>query len=169
MGFCRQENWSGLPFPSPSNLPNPGIEPQFPSLQADSLPSEPPGKPLSFIAPASFPLIIHLDVSPELQDTQEQTLFYSPLDTQPWTHYMLSKCSLETSQISALFWVVWNVNEIILSPTSGQFPPRIWEKRQDRKMGEGWLLFSSCPCVKSSCPRQNPGPFLPCIPHKETF
>ena len=78
MGFCRQENWSGLPFPSPSNLPNPGIEPQFPSLQADSLPSEPPGKPLSFIAPASFPLILHLDVSPELPDTQEQTVLFTP-------------------------------------------------------------------------------------------
>ena len=45
MGFSRQEHWSGLPFPSPEDLPNPGIEPRSPSLQADSLPSEPPGKP----------------------------------------------------------------------------------------------------------------------------
>ena len=45
MAFSRQEYWSGLPFPSPGNLPNPGIEPGSPALQADSLPSEPPGKP----------------------------------------------------------------------------------------------------------------------------
>ena len=46
MGFSRQECWSGLPFPSPGDLPNPGIEPMSPALQADALPSEPPGKPL---------------------------------------------------------------------------------------------------------------------------
>ena len=45
MGFSRQEYWSGLPFLSPGNLPNPGIKPGSPALQADALPSEPPGKP----------------------------------------------------------------------------------------------------------------------------
>ena len=45
MGFFRQEYWSGLPFPSPGNLPNPEIEPRSPALRADSLASEPPGKP----------------------------------------------------------------------------------------------------------------------------
>ena len=44
MGFSRQEYWSGLPFPSPGDLPNPGNKPSSPTLQADSLPSEPPGK-----------------------------------------------------------------------------------------------------------------------------
>ena len=44
MGFSRQY-WSGLPLPSPGNLPNPGIEPGSPALQADTLSSEPPGKP----------------------------------------------------------------------------------------------------------------------------
>ena len=44
-GFSRQEYWSGLPFPSPGDLPNPGIEPRSPSLQADALTSEPLGKP----------------------------------------------------------------------------------------------------------------------------
>ena len=39
MGFSRQEYWSGLPFPSPGDLPDPGIEPMSPSLQADSLPA----------------------------------------------------------------------------------------------------------------------------------
>ena len=42
MGFSRQEYWSGLPFPSPGDLPNPGIEPRSPALQADALLSEPP-------------------------------------------------------------------------------------------------------------------------------
>ena len=46
MGFSRQESWSGLPFPSPGDLPNPGMEPRSPALQADSLPAEPQGKPL---------------------------------------------------------------------------------------------------------------------------
>ena len=45
MEFCRQEYQSGQPFPSPGDLPNPGIEPWFPALQTDSLLSEPPGKP----------------------------------------------------------------------------------------------------------------------------
>ena len=46
MGFCRQEYWSGLPFPSPGDLPDPGIKPRSPALQADSLPTELWGKPL---------------------------------------------------------------------------------------------------------------------------
>ena len=45
MGFSRQEYWSGLPFPPPGDLPGTGIEPRSPALQADSLASEPPGKP----------------------------------------------------------------------------------------------------------------------------
>ena len=44
MGFSRQEYWSGLPFPSPGDLPNPGTEPGSPALQADALTPEPPGK-----------------------------------------------------------------------------------------------------------------------------
>ena len=42
MGFPRQEYWNGLPCPPPGALPNPGIKPRSPSLQTDSLPSEPP-------------------------------------------------------------------------------------------------------------------------------
>ena len=45
IGFSRQEYWSGLPFPSPGDLPDPGIEPRSPALQADSLPTELPVKP----------------------------------------------------------------------------------------------------------------------------
>ena len=46
-GFSRQEYWSGLPCPPPGDLPSPGIEPRSPTLQADSLLSEPPGKPMN--------------------------------------------------------------------------------------------------------------------------
>ena len=45
MGFSRQEYWSGLPFPSPGDLPNPGTEPGSPALQTDALPSESLEKP----------------------------------------------------------------------------------------------------------------------------
>ena len=51
MEFSGQEYWSGLPFPSPGDLPDPGIEPRSLALQADSLPSEPPGKPRQALNP----------------------------------------------------------------------------------------------------------------------
>ena len=46
MGVSRQESWSGLPLPSPRDLPDPGIEPWSPAFQADSLPTELQGKPI---------------------------------------------------------------------------------------------------------------------------
>ena len=61
MGFSKQEYWSGLPFPSPGDLPDPGIEPRSPALQADALSYEPPGKPESFT---------------EIHIKQEYILFY---------------------------------------------------------------------------------------------
>ena len=59
MGFSRQEYWSGLPFPSPDDLPDSRIEPRSPSLSADALPSEPPGNSGCIIA---------------MQETQVQSL-----------------------------------------------------------------------------------------------
>ena len=47
MGFSRQEYWRGLPFPPPGDLAHPGIETRSPALQADLLPSKPPGKPMN--------------------------------------------------------------------------------------------------------------------------
>ena len=44
MGFSGQEYWNGLPFPSPEDLPNPGLNPCLPHCKQDALPSEPPGK-----------------------------------------------------------------------------------------------------------------------------
>ena len=57
MGFSRQGYWSGLPFPSPGDLPNPGIKPRSPALQADALLSEPPG-PKYFYCTISIPKIL---------------------------------------------------------------------------------------------------------------
>ena len=54
MGFSRQEYWSGVPLPSPGDLPYPGIEPWSPAFQADALTSEPPGKPLYFFLISIF-------------------------------------------------------------------------------------------------------------------
>ena len=54
MGFPRQEYWSGFPFPPPGDPPNAGIEPRSPTLQEDSLPSEPPGKPNIHLSPPSL-------------------------------------------------------------------------------------------------------------------
>ena len=62
--FSRQEYWSGLPFPSPGDLLDPGIEPQSPTLQADSLLSEPPGNP--FIAPSTTHVcacVLHIPIT----------------------------------------------------------------------------------------------------------
>ena len=70
LGFSRQEYWSGLPFPSPADLPNPGIKPGSPVLQADALPSEPP----------------------DLIDTDW------PFLTQCWCHYLKSKWSVNLSK-----------------------------------------------------------------------
>ena len=49
MGFSRQEYWSGLPFPSPRDLPDPGVEPGSPALQADTLTSEPPHRNIEIL------------------------------------------------------------------------------------------------------------------------
>ena len=53
MDFSRQEYWSGFPFPSPGYLPDPGIKPRSPALQANSLLSEAPGKPQVAMSKAS--------------------------------------------------------------------------------------------------------------------
>ena len=53
MGFPRQEYWSGVPFPSPGDLPDPGFEPPFPALAGGFFTTDPPGKP-SFLSSSSL-------------------------------------------------------------------------------------------------------------------
>ena len=57
MGFSRQEYWSGLPFPSPEDLPDPGIKSRSPKLQAGALTSEPPGKPYTNMSTCMYTCI----------------------------------------------------------------------------------------------------------------
>ena len=57
MEFSKQEYWSGLPFSSPGDFPNLGIELRFPALQADSLLSEPSGKPIGYPKPSPKSLL----------------------------------------------------------------------------------------------------------------
>ena len=66
IGFSRQECWSGLPFPSPGDLPDPGIKPGSPALQADALLSEPPGKPH----------LHHIDEEKEAQGVKQESHSY---------------------------------------------------------------------------------------------
>ena len=79
VGFSRQECWSGLPFPSPGDLPDPGIEPGSPALQADALPSEPPMGVANLISGASafsksslhiWKFSIHILLKPSLEDLE---------------------------------------------------------------------------------------------------
>ena len=58
MELSRQEYWSGFPCPSPGDVPDPGIEPRSPALQADASPSEPPGKPLQLPSEVSMDILI---------------------------------------------------------------------------------------------------------------
>ena len=58
MEFSRPEYWNGWPFPSPGDLPNPGIEPRSPTSQADSLPAEPPKKPKQWRGKKKCPFLL---------------------------------------------------------------------------------------------------------------
>ena len=78
MGFSRQEYCSGLPFPSPGDLPDPGIEPGSPALQADSLPSEPPGKPIKSSEKVLPTTSSMSDVVSELKSLSRVQLFGTP-------------------------------------------------------------------------------------------
>ena len=64
METSRPEYWSGQPFPYPADLPNPGIEPRSPALQADSLPAKPQGKPLYKNGNAETEFLLPHTVSP---------------------------------------------------------------------------------------------------------
>ena len=81
MGFCRQEYRSGLPIPSLGNLPNPGIEPRSPALQADSLQPEPPEK-------LRILFLLHMyNCLPEVLVTQSCPTLWDPMDARllrPW-------------------------------------------------------------------------------------
>ena len=74
MRFSRQEHWSGLPFPSPGDLPYPGIEPWSPTLQADTLTSQPPGKPnkVHLVKAMVFPVVMYGCESWTIKNSEHQ-------------------------------------------------------------------------------------------------
>ena len=101
MGFSRQEYWSRLPFPSPGDLPNPGIEPRSPTLQADALTSELPGKPLCY-----------LPLSDSVQSLSGVWLFVTP-----WNAAIQASLSIANSRSLLKFMLIESVmpsNHLIL-------------------------------------------------------
>ena len=86
LGFSRQEHLSGLPFPPPKYLPNPGIEPMSPAalaLQADSLPSEPSGKPS--VSPTELEMIGKIVLCENIQPGKSHSrLVLSSVFTETW-------------------------------------------------------------------------------------
>ena len=114
MGFSRQEYWSGLPFPSPGDLPDPGIKPRFPALRVDSSSSEPPGKP-SGIKETSNTYAHHSCG----QCTQSST---------HRSHHRVFHCCI----LHAHSCTLWTENEGILLPDT-DFLQRFWKGTVFRK------------------------------------
>ena len=90
MEFSRQEYWSGLPFPSPGDLPNPEIEPRSPALQADSLPSEPPVNKAGIWNGAS-----ENDVVSSEKTVKSESPSVVPDSATPWTIQSMEFCRPE--------------------------------------------------------------------------
>ena len=116
MGFSRQEYWSGLPFPSPGDLPNPGIKPRCPSLQADALTSEPPGKPLIILVSryiiGASQVAQRLKHLPAMRETWVQSLCWEdPLEKEMVTHSSILawriSCTEEPGSLSP-----WGLKEL---------------------------------------------------------
>ena len=108
MGFSRQEYWSGLPFPSPEDLPDPGVKPRSPALQADALTSEPPGKPLCY-----------LPFSDSVQSLSGVWLFVTP-----WTAARQASLSIANSSslnLMSIEWVMPSNHLILLFPSPFAF------------------------------------------------
>ena len=88
MEFSRQEYWSGLPFPSPGDLPDPGIKPRSPAMQAAALPSEPPGKPFSLLTHIKYCTFIKWVLIYTLPWLSSVSLLYYLLDySATWLHW----------------------------------------------------------------------------------
>ena len=96
MGFSRQEYWSGLPFPSPGDLPDPGIEPRSPALQTDPLPTEPLGKPKEIL---ELSIITKMKNSPDRWNSRFEL-----------AEEEISKCvCVSHSNVSDSLWPQWTL------------------------------------------------------------
>ena len=121
MGFSRQDCWSGLPFPSPGDLPDPGIEPGSPTLQADALPSEPPGSLFPFNVDQGILFLSH-----------PTPVCSSPVGTQASTDLIVSGflsaffCSVQLLSRVQLFVTPWTAaRQASLSITKSRSLPRL--------------------------------------------
>ena len=120
--FFRQEHWSGLPCPTPGDLSNSGIKPRFPALQADSLPSEPPGK-LHVTTPKTGTQDCHIIV--------KKLLHIIPLYPYP---YIAQSCPTLCNPVdcsppgSAIHGILWAriLEWVAISSSRGSSQPRDW-------------------------------------------
>ena len=146
MGFPRQEYWSGFPFPFPGDLPDPGIEPRSPALQADSLPSEPPRKKIAWHMEMATDSSILAWKIPWTEEPGGPTV-HGVAKSQTWlsarTH-SISRAfhqylvSLSSQHVSWAMWLVLVVNQDCkwcAFPSTWKFvvpePPKFSSLRQD--------------------------------------
>ena len=106
MGFSRQEYWVGLPCPPPGDLPNPGVEPGSPTLQADSLPSEPPGTIAQRWIQACPGHLTPLGSETASQPHPGQ--YHLLWSSSPLQLNTLSYCLLRTTRPSVASWLLWS-------------------------------------------------------------
>ena len=116
MEFFRQEYWSGLPLPLPGYLPDPGIKPESHALQADSLPSELPGKPHYYLLGLKWQTTPHS--SWKMPWTEEPSRLYSPCDRKSWTRLKdqtttISKIQFCVSLSVFVFYLVFCVLSVL--------------------------------------------------------
>ena len=109
MEFSRQEYWSGLSFPSPGDLPDPGIEPRSPELQADALPSEPPGKHQKSQMEFSRPESLSGWPFPSLGDLPNPGI--EPVTQDSLSHFLNGRNHYALEGIGWLTWLKYNSAE----------------------------------------------------------
>ena len=109
MGFSRQEYWSGLPFPSPGDLPDSEIKPRSSALQAKSLPSEPPGKPFGSVKASKIFSCVSLEAEP---------------GPAPRLHY----CFLAAPALSLLLSDLWDSGKTLETGACS-----LWTKNEDHR------------------------------------
>ena len=136
VGFSRQEYWSGLPFPSPGHLPNPGIEPRSPALAGGFFTTEPPGKPILYIAvyicQSKFPSssYVHVPLSEDIKlirtSLVAQTVKCLSTMRETWVLSLGREDSLEkemATHSSTLTWKIPRTEEL----GAGYFP---WGRKE---------------------------------------
>ena len=106
MEFSRQEYWSGLPFPSPGDLPEPGIEPRSPAFQADALTSEPPGKPCIQIQNITSSCSVVYCWGPDTYKAKLNTVVNIVIESESKDcGYRIKPCKGESSFEERRFWL----------------------------------------------------------------